>query len=267
MVKKMITPYYLSTDFETTGFDTPVENGDGTYTNGAEYHDILSGTFRLLSKDKTLLASLRFVVVHPQDRLDRASEANREFHKKVHPGGKFSHADFYQSCVDKFHREAHRLDEAVRSVHHNYYGLNFLVFESYQDVENTILNSIEECQKHMEKPKPLYLLGKSVGFDRNYIMAKFPGLTSKLSHRVADVSVVANVIRQSSSIDPYMVKGSESTHHSDDDCRAAEALHEAQMTLFENLARLSNRKGLDVLNEQLERISHSRVLRWFFNLF
>lgn len=255
-------PYYLSTDFETTGFDTPFKLPNGKFVNGADYFDILSGTFRILSKDKLLLGELNFVVVHPDERLNRADDQNRKFHATLHEGATFTHAEMYAYIKSQLPK----IKELGRAIS-MYKGQSYWVFETYKEVEALITEMIEECQLGMDKPKPLYLMGKSVHFDRNYIMAKFPNLTSKLSHRSADVSVMANLARQSSSIDVYADADTTSTHHSRDDCIAAENLHEIQLELFRNLDKLSKHTSLVKINKQLLKLACNPLMRWLINRF
>lgn len=187
--------FLLSLDLETGDFAGPKVKGDGSIYQGHEEAPILQ--IAGILTDRSGKELVRFDHMLDSDLMDGLNPDTKAFHVKTGFWDRWEKA------------ERVTLDDAVTAI--------------LSDLEDAI-GQISSYHYHARNH--IVLLGKSIWFDRAFLMAQSPVFTTYLSHQMIDVSVVKPILKE---VNPN-VKGLSSlrsTHMALDDCESAIAEYKA----------------------------------------
>ncbi|AXH70995.1 hypothetical protein [Vibrio phage BONAISHI] len=247
----------VSADFETDCFDGPYVYGDkesgyrvqtditGGVLTGARNGHILEASFRLLDRDMNYLDDVSVLIRHPKSVWNDMNESVREFHSKCHEGKEYSFQERYFKFVYGTDTFVDQTEYPGIEIHEDENGNEEWVAESVECLEKAIIQMLKNDNPDLElydmrSEDQLFLLGKSVRFDRNFMDAQMPIVSRMLNHQILDPSVLKLAGRLWGPA--YEIQPRRSTHDAYEDCLAAEKDMEVLMTFYKSLPKVKYQK-------------------------
>ena len=199
----MKTIFYLPLDLETTGFNGPMKNNGNV--QGAAHNKILQVAGKILTEDFKVITEFDFMIDHGDINFKEICDVgNFDFHTKT-------------GFWDKYHASKKLSLAVVEQL-----IVDFMLPNAIRDYDPKLLDpALGEIPDYNYRNKMvIYLLGKSVAFDRDFLNQQMPSLSQKLSHQIADVSSVRTLLYPIKGF-PNILSRTVSTHLAMDDVNAA----------------------------------------------